>query len=243
MLLVDFDDAKEVNIKRLGDEIMNVKKSDKFKFLIFIAIIFTAVIFTILNWENIKGLTIESIVDFVKTRGTYAIIIYLLIFIVKPFVVFIPSNIIVICGGIIFGPFRGILLSIIGFWFSSIIAFYTARFLGRDFVQSIVGNKFITLDDKLKGNEFKVIFFLRIIPILPYDPLSYACGFTNVKYLDFTLASILGILPEVFCYNIMGENVSNPLSIKFIVPLAVVVVITLFSKKFLNIKKNFNKDH
>lgn len=216
---------------------MSVKKSDKIKFYIFVTMIFASIIFIVFNWSSIRGLNIDTIVNFVNSKGMYSMFIYVLIFALKPFVIIIPSNVIVICGGLIFGPFKGLLLSMLGFWISATIAFYVSRILGKDFVRGIVGEKFINLDKKLKDSEFKVIFFLRIIPILPYDPLSYACGFTNINYFTFVIASLLGVLPETFCYNVMGKSVSNPLSPQFLIPLAVVIIIALFSKKFFNIKE------
>lgn len=216
---------------------MSIKKSDKIKFYVFVAMIFASIIFIVFNWRTIRGLDIDTIVYFVNSKGMYSMFIYILIFALKPFVIVIPSNIIVICGGLVFGPLKGVLLSMLGFGISATIAFYVSRILGKDFVQGIVGEKFINLDNKLRDSEFKLIFFLRIIPILPYDPLSYACGFTNINYFTFVTASLLGVLPETFCYNVMGKSISNPLSAQFLIPLAAIIIIALFSKKFFDIKE------
>lgn len=216
---------------------MNTKKNDKFKFVIFIGIMLAAIIFIVFNWRNIRGLNIETVVEFVRTKGPYAVGIYLLIFALKPFAIVVPSNVLVICGGIVFGPFKGLLLAMAGFWISATIAFYVSRILGKDFVQGIIGDKFINLDKRIESSGFKILFFLRIIPILPYDPLSYACGFTNMRYFTFIIASVLGVLPETFCYNLMGKHVTNPLSPQFFIPLIVIIVIALFSKKFFHIKE------
>ena len=216
---------------------MITKKSDKVKFIIFIAIIAVGVVFITFNWKTIRNLNIETVVDFVKEKGTYSMLIYILIFTLKPFMIIIPSNILVICGGIIFGPFKGLLLSMLGFWISATVAFYVSRILGKDFVQGIVGKKFINLDKKLKNSVFKVVFLLRIVPIIPYDPLSYACGFTNISYFNFVSASVFGVLPETFCYIVMGKSISNPLSPQFLIPLILVIAIALFSNKFFNMKE------
>lgn len=216
---------------------MSVKKNDKFKFAIFIVIMLTAIIFIAFNWKAIRHLRIETVVHFVKTKGSYAVAIYLLIFALKPFAIIIPSNVLVVCGGIVFGPFKGILLAMAGFWISATVAFYVSRILGKDFVQDIIGDKFINLDKKIENSGFKIVFFLRLIPVIPYDPLSYACGFTNMKYFTFTIASVFGVLPETFCYNLMGKHATNPLSPQFLLPLAIVIIIALFSKKFLNLKE------
>ena len=38
-----------------------------------------------------------------------------------------------------FGPIKGFLLTMFGFFLSGTVAFYISRFLGKDFVESIIG--------------------------------------------------------------------------------------------------------
>lgn len=212
-------------------------KNNKIKLAIFMGIILIAITFAALILKNIKNIDVNYIVDFLRQRKDYAVLIYLLMFALKPILVFIPSNIIVISGGIIFGPFKGLLLAMAGFFISATISFYGARFLGKDFVQGLMGKKFIDLDKKLENSGFKLLLLIRLIPVVPYDPVCYACGFTNMSYFTYIVPSILGVLPESFCYNLMGKNVDNPLSIKFLLPLVLIAVLALVSKKFLNLKK------
>jgi uncharacterized membrane protein YdjX (TVP38/TMEM64 family) len=216
----------------------NSKKLDKIKFLIFACIVIVAIIIVGMNWRFIRGLRVEKIVHFIADKGPYAVGIYLLIYAVKPFLVVIPSNVLVIVSGILFGPMKGSLLSMVGFGISGAIAFYLARFLGKDFVQSIVGKKFIKLDDNMKNNGFKILFLLRLLPVLPYDPLSYACGFTNMKFSSFLAASVFGVMLETICYSVLGKNFRNPLSWKFLVPVGIIILVAIFSKKIMNIKKD-----
>ena len=213
------------------------KSVDKIKFAIFIVFIIIALVVVIMNWQFIRGIRLEKVVHFIHDKGPYAAGVYLLIFAIKPFFVIVPSNLLAIAGGILFGPVEGFILSIVGFFISGTVAFYLAQFLGKDFVQGIVGDKFIKLDDNMQKNGFKILLLLRLPPILPYDPLSYACGFTNVKYSTFIVASVLGIIPETLCFSILGPSFRHPFSLKFMIPLAVIILITVFSKKIMNMRK------
>lgn len=217
---------------------MNKNKNvEKIKFAIFIIFIIIVLITVIINWHFIKGLRIKNVVEFIRAKGTYAILVYLLIFAIKPILLIAPSNLISISGGILFGPVKGFILSMLGFMISGTMAFFLSQFLGKDFVRGIVGDKFIKLDDNMKKNGFKILFLLRLPPILPYDPLSYACGFTNIKYKHFILASVLGVIPETLCFSILGPSFRHPFSLKFIIPVAVVLLTTVFSKKIMNFNK------
>lgn len=213
------------------------KNVDKIKFAVFIVFVIMALVIVMINFHTIRGLRIEKIVHFVKEKGHYAFAVYLLIFAIKPFFVIAPSNLISVAGGLLFGPVEGFILSMIGFFISGTVAFYLSQFLGKDFVQSIVGDRLVKLDDNLNKNGFKILFLLRLPPILPYDPLSYACGFTNIKYSTFILASVIGVIPETLCFSILGPSFRHPFSLKFMIPLVILIFTTLFSKKIMNMRK------
>ena len=216
---------------------MSIKKNDVLKFAVFIIIIATAVTFIALNLDHLKHIDSDTIIESVRKKGALSVLIYLLIFALKPFVMVMPSNIVVMSGAAIFGPFKGLMLAMVGFFISATVAFYVSRFLGKDFVQGIIGKKFMSLDKKIENSGFKIIFLIRLIPVIPYDPVSYASGFTNMKYFTYIIPSVLGVLPETFCYCIMGENASNPLSAQFLLPLVLIAVVALLSNKFFNLDK------
>ena len=213
-------------------------KKDAIKFFIFMFLVIISLILIIKNWNLIRHLKVERIVNFIRSKGPFAAIIFLGIYALKPFIIVMPSNVVAIVGGIIFGPIKGFIISMAGFFVSGTIAFYLARFLGKEFVQKLIGNKFMKLDDNMKNNGFKILFFLRLPPILPYDPLSYACGFTNISFFAFIMASLLGVVPETLCYSVIGKNLAYPFSIKFIIPIAIVVLVTIFSKRIMNLKNS-----
>lgn len=189
--------------------------------------------------EHIGNL--NGFIYYIKSQGKYAYLVFLVIFALKPLILIIPSNILSISAGIVFGPILGTILTSIGFFVSGSLAFFIARILGQDAVNKILRGKALNLNNKLEHNGFKVLFFLRLIPVLPYDPVSYAVGLSKVKYRDFIIASVIGVVPEVVCYSIIGENAMNPLSPKFFIPLSIIVLTTITSGVIL--KKDKAHEH
>lgn len=207
---------------------------NKIKFGIFISVIFIAMIIIIANVHRFQGkLGIRKIAEVIRSKGELSFLIYLAIFAIKPIFVIIPTNIIAVASGIVFGSFKGFILTMIGYFISGTVAFYLSRFLGRDFIEDLVGNKFIKLDNNLEKNGFKILFLLRLPPILPYDALSYAAGLTKISYRDFILASVIGVIPETICYCIIGPNIRKPLSMKFILPIIILLLGLVFAKKII----------
>lgn len=216
---------------------MGKNNKNKIKFCMFVILVSVCIFTLVENWSILSNLDMDKIASFIKERGIFSSVLYLLFFIVKPFFVIIPTNIIAIAGGTMFGPIRGFLLTMAGFFISGTVAFFVARYLGRDFVEGIIGKKFIKLEDNMEKNGFKILFLLRLPPILPYDPLSYACGLTKIKYKDFILASLLGVIPETACYSVLGKSFSNPFSIEFLLPIGILMIGVISSKFLIKSKK------
>lgn len=179
--------------------------------------------------DEIKNLDVDNLTRILEERREYAAIIFIAGCFIKPFLIAFPSAVLSLVSGIIFGPIKGFLISMLGFLISGTIAFFISRKLGREFVEKILKGKLISLDKNMKTKGFKILFLLRLPPVLPYDPLSYACGLTNIKYTDFITASLLGVVPETLCYCIIGKNVSDPLSPQFIIPVLFIIIATISS--------------
>lgn len=181
---------------------------------------------------NLFKINVDSLSITIKNCGKYAFICFLIIFTLKPLMMFLPAAVFSVVGGIIFGSAKGFTLNMIGFFLSGTVAFLIARNLGKEIVDKILKGKAIKLNNNLGKNGFKVLFLLRLPPVLPYDPLSYACGLTKIKYKDFIYASLLGVVPETLCYSVMGQNIFNSSSPKFIIPLTMIIISTVLSGIF-----------
>jgi uncharacterized membrane protein YdjX (TVP38/TMEM64 family) len=94
----------------------------------------------------------------------------------------------------------------LGFFISGTSIFYIARFLGKEFFHKIIKGKLFKIDKQLECNGFKFMFLLRVVPIFPFDLLSLASGISNIRYRDFILGSVLGVIPETLCYSLISNG-------------------------------------
>ena len=200
------------------------------KFSIFILVIIIGMCLVGVNWKYISNLQIEAVVESIKSKKYISILLYWGIYAIKPLLLIIPTNLLALVGGGLFGPIKAIIFTSIGFFISGTIAFYLARFLGRDFVSGILKKRFNKLENIMSKSGFKYLFILRLPPIMPYDPLSYIAGLTNISYKDFILASVIGVMPETICYSIIGTSFKSPFSPQFIIPFAILIIGTISAK-------------
>ncbi|MFN7943103.1 MAG: TVP38/TMEM64 family protein [Thermoanaerobaculia bacterium] len=109
--------------------------------------------------------------------------------------------------GRLFGPLPGTLYSVVGATLGSLVSFQLARWLGRDFVARFLKGHIHfcqRCSDRLLS---KIVFLGRLLPIAPFDLLSYGAGLTRMSASKFAAASFLGMLPLTFAYNTAGDLV------------------------------------
>jgi len=101
----------------------------------------------------------------------------------------------------------GLFWSTLWIWFgeaaAAAIAFLLARYLGRDFVEFLAGRKIEKMNLYLEKAGFKAVLIIRLVPMTPYRPLNFACGLTRVRFMDYFWASLIGMLPHVFLYQLV----------------------------------------
>lgn len=156
----------------------------------------------------------EAIRATIQSAGPMAPLLYLLIYSIAP-VFFVPGWIISIAGGLAFGALWGTVLTVVGATIGATMAFFVARYLGRDFVARLLKGKFAALDDQAATHGFQVIFFLRLIPLVPFNALDYVAGLSKIGVRDYILATFLGIIPGTFAYVYLGSALTDIYSWRF----------------------------
>lgn len=192
---------------------------------------------------KILNLDIDSkdIQTYVNSFGKLAPIIYIIIFALVPLTLF-PDSIIAIAGGLIFGLVKGYIYTAIGAILGATLSFYISRKLGRNFVKKLTKEKLDNIEEMINSNGFFIIFMLRLIPLFPFDIISYGAGLTSVKYKDFILATFLGTIPGILVFTNIGAQSVNMGSGSFYVSIGALVLLFIISmvlkKKFIKIPSN-----
>ena len=128
-------------------------------------------------------------------------------------VVAIPGSVLTITGGVIFGLWPGTLYNLAGANLGAALAFLMARFLGRDFIAGLIkGKKLATFDEQVGKSGFATIFRLRLIPLVPFNGLNFGAGFSSVRFGDYLLASVFGMIPGCFIYTYFADSLLNGIS-------------------------------
>jgi len=167
----------------------------------------------------------ERLRQFVAGYGVWGPIIYLLVWAIAP-PLFLPGLPITLTGGVLFGPFWGVVYTSIGSTTGATLAFLVARYLARDWVAGkLAGTKLLALDEKVAQQGWEIVAFTRLIPIFPFFLLNYAFGLTRIPLLPYVLATFFGMLPLTVAYVYFSANVLDLLQGKFSKELLIGVIL------------------
>lgn len=180
----------------------------------------------------------EKVLEF----GILAPAVYMAVYALAT-LVFIPGAPMTIAGGALFGSVFGTFYVVIGATAGAILAFLLSRTLGRDFVGALENGKFQKLaeyDGKIEKNGFSTVLFLRFVPLVPFNGLNFALGLTKVKFRDYALGTILGIIPGTFAYVYLGDSVASLRVWNIVGAIILLTLLTLlsFGTIFLKRKKS-----
>lgn len=218
-----------------------MKKESNYLKILIAAILVAGVAFLLLKAQAMGILSLEGARNYIQSYGSFAVVIFIIIFNMRTLLVFFPYSIMVILGGSLLGGWYGFLISMLCVFSSSTLAFYISRMAGKNTVERILKGKMKNLDVKIEEHGFKIILFMRISYIFPFDALSYAAGLTRVKYREFILGTVIGMIPETFSLNMLGHNINNPFSWNFVASILLVVLtiaVPTVVKKIRSKKKN-----
>ncbi|EPY4212848.1 TPA: TVP38/TMEM64 family protein [Klebsiella quasipneumoniae subsp. similipneumoniae] len=145
-----------------------------------------------------------------RHHGAWSYLVYVALFITATLCL-IPGSLLVIAGGVLFGPLTGSLLSFAAATVASSLSFLIARWLGRDLLQRYVGHTavFQAIERGIARSGSDFLILTRLVPLFPYNIQNYAYGLTAIPFWPFTLISAVTILPGLVIYSVMASELAR----------------------------------
>lgn len=155
-------------------------------------------------------LNMADLIAYIQSFGAGAVAVSFLLMILQAIVAPIPAFFITLANAAIWGWWQGALLS----WTSSMVGaslcFYIARILGRDVVVRLNSHTAVQQMERFFDRYgANAIVIARLLPFVPFDPVSYFAGLTSVKFWKFFVATGLGQLPATVVYSYAGGQLSG----------------------------------
>jgi uncharacterized membrane protein YdjX (TVP38/TMEM64 family) len=148
---------------------------------------------------------LRSFSDWVGEMGAVGILVFIVVYAIAT-ALMAPGSILTIGAGFAFGLWKGFLAVSAGATLGASLAFLVARFIARAKIEAIAqrNEKFWNLDSAIGKQGTKLIFLLRLSPVIPFNLSNYFYGLTAVKFWPYVLASWIGMMPGTFLYVYIG---------------------------------------
>lgn len=220
-------------------------KSALIKFLTFLVFL-AAVVITVRATGASHYLEQQALRTMIAGYGALAPIIYILIYAIAPSL-FLPGLPITIVGGILFGPFWGVVYAITGATIGACVAFLVSRYLAREWVaERLRSPRWRRLDDAVERHGWRVVAFTRLIPLFPFNLLNYAFGLTKIRFVHYAVTSFLAMLPACIAFIVFSSSlldlIRGKMSLTFIVGVVLVAVVSMIPVFYKRYKAKKGED-
>lgn len=156
------------------------------------------------------GQRVERLQQFFRSAGVWAPAAYVLFVTIEVIIAPIPGLLLYAPGGLIFGPWLGGALALLGNVIGSGISCGLTRSFGSAWIGRLdSGGSVSRLQAALDKRGGWVIVLLRLNPLTSTDLLSYAAGFTRIPVSNVMLATGLGMAPLCFAQSWLSDSLFN----------------------------------
>jgi uncharacterized membrane protein YdjX (TVP38/TMEM64 family) len=118
----------------------------------------------------------------------------------------VPKSVLTAVGGVAFGTSLGIPLVIAGATAGAVLAFGLARLLGRDAVERMARGRLDRVDATVDRHGVLAALVIRLVPVLPFTVLNYACGVTAMRLRHYVIGTAVGLVPGTSAMVVLGSS-------------------------------------
>lgn len=216
----------------------SIPKSDLFKLLGLLAFFLVSIVAVVAVWPFIGELFeeggVERVIAKVQGAGAFGVCILLAMQLLQIIVAFIPGEVVQIAAGMLYGPWFGALIILVGCFISSFIIYQVVHRLGQPFVEDMVSTKHLARfrEFEKSGKLDIMVIVLFLIPGLPKDIFTYLVPLTEMPLGRYLAITTLARIPGVVMSTLAASGLAEGNLTMSIVVFAIVGVIALLGIVF-----------
>lgn len=151
--------------------------------------------------------TVEQVRGFVEDFGAWGPLVFAAAFVLVAATP-VPVTVMAVSGGFLFGMAQGSVVGVVATTAGAWLGYWLARFLGRDALYRLAGQRVGAVERRLDGKGFLTVLVLR--PVLPNWTLSYGAGLVRIPQREYLGATLLGGMPGQVSFAALGAFTSRP---------------------------------
>ena len=234
---------------------MIAKKKIFLIILLLIILTFWLVYFLNRDLFELKTLFIylDIVQDYISNNFFISFLLFTLSYCLLIICNFPAASLLSLIGGFLYGTWIGGIGIIIGGTIGSFIVFLVAKIFFHDFISNRLLNKYSFIDNYFQKNDLELMLLIRLIPGIPFFAQNLILAGLGAERLKYFVTTLVGLSPWAIIFAsigrgleeifIEGQDLSFDLIAKpeYLIPISIVVILVLviliFKKKFINLKK------
>lgn len=122
----------------------------------------------------------------------------------------IPRTVFNLAAGLLLGELVGVAVALVATAISGCLAFLLARALGGNLLARLShGRRLRIVGERLADGGTLAVTSLRLIPVLPFAPLSYCCGLSPLRLRPYLAGTVVGSLPGTVAVVVLGDALTG----------------------------------
>jgi uncharacterized membrane protein YdjX (TVP38/TMEM64 family) len=152
-----------------------------------------------------------EIIAWINELGWLAPVLFIIIYCIST-ILFLPTMVLTLAGGALFGPIIGTVLNLIGATFGAACSFLITRHLLFNWFTRKRGNRLNKLIAGVDQKGWIFVAFLRLFPIIPFNLVNYGLGVTGIKFRLYLIITFIFLIPAEIIYTYFGYAGMDALS-------------------------------
>ncbi|MFX1276383.1 MAG: TVP38/TMEM64 family protein [Promethearchaeota archaeon] len=158
---------------------------------------------------------VRFFVEFIQNLEIWGIFIFILVMAIQGLLIPIPSEIVLLSTGMIWGIWGGSIMGIIGSMAAGLLCFYVSKKGGRPIAEKFVGEKAMKMADHfIEKYGIWAIIISRSLPFVAFDPISYVSGLVEMDVKKYSIGTFIGAIPRAIFWawlgSLFGIDPNNP---------------------------------
>ncbi|MCP4445534.1 MAG: TVP38/TMEM64 family protein [Myxococcales bacterium] len=153
---------------------------------------------------------LSAVIEYIHGVGPLGAVLFALLYVLAT-VAALPASLLTIAAGLLYGPYWAALLVLGASNVGATLAFVLGRAWLRSWVEGKYGESMVfrAIDDGTSRDGAKLVFLLRLSPVVPFSILNYLLGLTSVSLRGYVLASLVGMMPGILLYTQVGSTLGK----------------------------------
>ncbi len=113
---------------------------------------------------------------------------------------FVPRSVMAIVATMLFGFWAACGWAMLGSTAGAVTGFLIARYINSGLIVPEEMKRIGPLLERAEEGGWRAVAIVRLLPLLPHSLINYALGLTRLSASEYTLGSIVGMLPETYVF-------------------------------------------